>query len=414
VVNNPRYAVLGNFTPVQMAKPVPQRIAVELSAYAFAKVHCESNNITGQEDFRRVYKEVRDKFDKYALSPAQIKRRQMVFFPRVEDIRFIDGQFELAEPEYEYLRLFRNKTDPDGLVVNPKGVDLRVRHESYGKVADQSLVEMYKDAPAAPDDVIHVTCSGYLAPSPVERMAARMEWFDTTVTHSYHMGCYGAFPAIKMAHGFLASSYFGATPPKSQVDIVHTELLSAHHDFMDLGAGNIITMSLFADGFIKYSVYSEESLRAQGLQGLRILAFDEHLLPDSPDEMTWVPGPHHFHMTLTVMVPILIKRHIRSFIESLLNRIGMDFDKQKDEMIFAIHPGGPKIVEHIQDELGLRDDQVVFSKQVFQEHGNMSSATIPYILKEILEETAIPVGTRIVSVAFGPGLTVTGLVLEKI
>jgi predicted naringenin-chalcone synthase len=173
-------------------------------------------------------------------------------------------------------------------------------------------------------------------------------------------------------------------------------------------------MSLFADGFIKYSVYSEESLRAQGLQGLRILAFDEHLLPDSPDEMTWVPGPHHFHMTLTVMVPILIKRHIRSFIESLLNRIGMDFDKQKDEMIFAIHPGGPKIVEHIQDELGLRDDQVVFSKQVFQEHGNMSSATIPYILKEILEETAIPVGTRVVSVAFGPGLTVTGLVLEKI
>jgi predicted naringenin-chalcone synthase len=397
-----------------MAKPVPQRIALELSAYGFAKISCWNNNVNDADSFRQVHKEVREKFEKYALSPAQIKRRQLVFFPRVEDIRFVDGQIELAEPEHEYLRLFRNKTDPDGLIINPKGVDIKIRHESYGKVADLCLAEMYKDAPASPDDIIHVTCSGYLAPSPVERMVARKQWFGATVTHSYHMGCYGAFPAIKMAHGFLASSHFGVTAPKSQVDIVHTELLSAHHDFMDLGAGNIITMSLFSDGFIKYSAYSEESLRAQGLRGLRILAFDEHLLPDSPDEMTWVPGPHHFHMTLTVMVPILIKRHIRSFIESLLNRIGMDFEEQKDAMIFAIHPGGPKIVEHIQDELGLRDDQVAFSKQVFQEHGNMSSATIPYILKEILEETAIPVGTRVVSVAFGPGLTVTGLVLEKI
>ncbi len=303
--------------------------------------------------------------------------------------------------------MFKDKT-------NPKGMDLKLRHESFGKVADQCLEKMYSDASTSPDDIIHVTCSGYLAPSPVERMAARKQWFDTTVTHSYHMGCYGAFPAIKMAHGFLASSHFGVTPPKRRVDIVHTELLSAHHDFMELGAGNIITMSLFSDGFIKYSAYSEESLREQGLRGLRILAFDEHLLPDSADEMTWVPGSHQFHMTLTVMVPVIIKKHIKSFVESLLNRIGVDFEKQKDAMIFAIHPGGPRIVEHIQDELGLGDDQVVFSKQVFQEHGNMSSATIPCILKEILEEKAIPVGTLVVSVAFGPGLTVTGLVLEKI
>jgi alkylresorcinol/alkylpyrone synthase len=406
-VTNPRYAVLGNFTPVQVSKPVPQRITLELSAYGFAKVHCVSNNINDKESFRQVHKEVREKFEKYAVSPAQIKRRQLVFFPRTEEIRFVDGQFELAEPEHEYLQLFKDKSDP-------KGMDIKLRHQSYGKVADQCLAEMYKDASPSPDDIIHVTCSGYLAPSPVERMVARKEWFGAAVTHSYHMGCYGAFPAIKMAHGFLASSHFAVTPPKERVDIVHTELLSAHHDFMELGAGNIITMSLFSDGFIKYSVYSEEFLREQGLRGLRILAFDEHLLPDSADEMTWVPGSHQFHMTLTVMVPIIIKKHIQSFIESLLNRVGMDFRKQKEALIFAIHPGGPKIVEHIQAELRLRDDQLVFSKQVFQENGNMSSATIPYILKEILEETAVPIGTRVVCVAFGPGLTVTGLVLEKI
>ena len=83
--------------------------------------------------------------------------------------------------------------------------------------------------------------------------------------------------------------------------------------------------------------------------------------------------------------------------------------------MFAIHPGGPKIVEHIQHELALRDEQVPPSaKRVFQENGNMSSATVPHILKGILEEKSIAAGTRIVSLGFGPGLTVTGLVLEKI
>jgi alkylresorcinol/alkylpyrone synthase len=115
-----------------------------------------------------------------------------------------------------------------------------------------------------------------------------------------------------------------------------------------------------------------------------------------------------------VMVPIVIKRHVYRFVEALLQGIGIDFEDDKESLMFAIHPGGPKIVEHIQDELGLRDDQVAVSKAVFRENGNMSSATVPHILKEIIAETAIPSGTRVVCLGFGPGLTVTGLVLEKI
>ena len=406
-MTRPRYAVLGNFTPVQMSKPVPQSVTLELSAYAFAKIRCILENISDKEGFIHIYKEVREKFDKYALSPTQIKRRQLVFFPRMEDIRFVDGEFELKEPEHEYLKLFKEKT-------NPRGADIRSRHESFAKIVDSCLSEMYKYETASPDDIIHVTCSGYLAPSPVEEMVARKEWFDTTVTHSYHMGCYGAFPAIRMAHGFLASSHFGVTPPKHQVDIVHTELLSMHNDFTELRAENIITTTLFADGFIKYSLFSEEYILEQGLNGLRVLALNEHILPDSLGDMTWVLGAHQFHMTLTVMVPIIIKKYIYSFIDSLLNRAGIDFTTEKHSIMFAIHPGGPKIVEHIQTELGLRNDQVSISQKVFEDNGNMSSSTIPHILKEILEEKAIPAGTRVVSVAFGPGLTVTGLVLEKL
>ena len=399
--------VLVNFEPVQVSKPVSQRIALQVSAYGMARGYCKARGIDDVAGRGQILAEIQSKFDKYAVSAEQIKRRQLVFFPRISDLRFSEGELVLAEPEHEYLRIF---TGPDDI----KGVDLKARHESYGKIVGDCLTRMYADAESAPDDMIHVTCSGYLAPSPVERMVARKEWFATTVTHSYHMGCYGAFPAIKMAHGFLASSRLGVTRPKQRVDIVHTELLSGHTNVEDFGIENIITMTLFADGFINYSMCSDDYARQRGLPGLRILAFNEHLLPDSAEDMTWVPASHQFQMTLSVMVPIVIKRHVYRFVEALLQGIGIDFEDDKESLMFAIHPGGPKIVEHIQDELGLRDDQVAVSKAVFRENGNMSSATVPHILKEIIAETAIPPGTRVVCLGFGPGLTVTGLVLEKI
>ncbi|NTV10154.1 MAG: type III polyketide synthase, partial [Zoogloea sp.] len=235
---------------------------------------------------------------------------------------------------------------------------------------------------------------------------------NTTVTHSYHMGCHGAFPAINTAHGLLSSSQFGVTPPKHRVDIVHTEVMSTHHNILDLSAENIVAMTLFADGLIKYSLYSEEALRREGMRGLKILALKKQLIPHSTEEMTETPGPYQFRMSLSVMVPVIIKRNVREFVVSLLARAGIDFEKEKAALNFAIHPGGPKIVEHVQEELGLRDEQIAISKRVFKESGNMSSATIPHILKETLEDVAV--GTRIVCIGFGPGLTIAGLVLEKI
>jgi predicted naringenin-chalcone synthase len=398
---------LTDFTPVRMAAMVPQGLTLELSAYGFARAFCVRNGLTDKESFFAKHQEIRQKFANYGLSPAVIKARQLVFFPRLEDIVFANGEFSIAEPEHEYMKLFDNYDN-----LNPK--DLRARHASYAKVADDCLEEMYADALEAPDDLIHVTCSGYLAPSPVERMAAAKGWLRTTVTHSYHMGCYGAFPAIRMAHGFLASAHQGVTPPKERVDIVHTEILSAHRDTEELTAQNIITMTLFADGFIRYSAVTEDYLRTQGLAGLKVLAYNEHLLPDSADDMTWVPGPTRFHMSLSIMVPVVIKAAVKGFVEDLLRRAGLDFERERERLFFAIHPGGPKIVEHIQNELKLDDDQVAMSKHVFAENGNMSSATVPHILKAIVEERGIPTGAHVVALGFGPGLTATGLVLEKV
>lgn len=399
--------VLVNFTPVKVANPVSQRLALEVSAYGMARSYCKQHGVTTRQGKQQAVADIQRKFEQYAVPPAVIRQRQLVFFPKLADIRIMDGDMFLAEPEHPHLRIFTGPEDT-------KGVDLKTRHQYYGKIVGDCLGEMYGDAGAGPDDLIHVTSTGYLAPSPLERLVVEKKWFSTTVSHCYHVDSYGAFSAIKMAHGFLASGRNGTAAPGQRVDIVHTELLSGHHDIEDCSAGNIAAMSLYADGFINYSMCAPSHAREYGLRGLRVLAFNERLLPDSADDMTLVPGPYRFRTTTSDMVEVVIRRHAYSFVDNLLGRIGIDFERAKPGMVFAIHPGGPTIIEHIQDELGLMDEQVAIGKTVLREHGNMSSATIPHILKDIVDDPGIVPGTRVVCLGYGPGLALAGLVLEKI
>jgi predicted naringenin-chalcone synthase len=404
-MDNHANPVLVDFAPVMAADPVSQRFALDVSVHGMARSYCTLHDITTRQGKQQVLADMQRKFEQYAVPPAVISRRQLVFFPRPEDIHIMDGDMTFAGPEHEYLRIFTSPEDTSG-------VNLKTRHQYYGKIVGDCLGEMYRDR-SAPDDLIHVTSTGYLAPSPVERLVVEKRWFSTSVSHGYHMDCYGAFPAIRMAHGFLASGRNGTTPAKDRVDIVHTELLSGHRDIEDSSAGNVFATSLYADGFIKYSVCTPSYAREYALPGLRILAFNERLLPDSADDMTLVPGPYRFRATMSDMVEVVIGRHVYAFVDNLLDRIGIDFESAKPGMVFAIHPGGPTIIERIQDELGLLDEQVAISKAVLREYGNMSSATVPHILKEIVDDSGIARGTRVVCLGYGPGLTLTGLVLEK-
>jgi len=397
--------VLADFNPTQLAAPMAQRFALEVSKYGFFRAYCIQNGIVDGAEVSKARDHVTDLFDKYAVSSDYIKRRQLVFFPRRDEIKFAGSQIEVADPAEPHLKMWDTEVDPDG-------PDLGARLNSYGLVARRAVDEMYRDAPSEPDDIVHVSCSGYLSPSPVERFASDVGWTKATITHSYHMGCYGAFPGIRMAHGFLASAYTGMTPPKKRVDIIHTELFSAHNNIADLTPVNIITMTLFGDGLTKYSLYTEQALREAGLRGFKIVSMLEQILPKSLDDMTYMPGPHQFTMTLSPMVPLIIRDNIRSFVTTLCGQAGLDYEAVKSDLLFAIHPGGPKIVDHIQDALGLTNQQAALSTKVLSENGNMSSATVPCILSQMIDEA--PLGARVVAQGVGPGLTAAGMLLEKV
>ncbi len=118
-------------------------------------------------------------------------------------------------------------------------------------------------------------------------------------------------------------------------------------------------------------------------------------------------------MSLSLDVPTHIANALPEFINTLTKKIGMTFNELRSKAIFAIHPGGPKIIDSIQNWLELDNAQTILSREVLSGMGNMSSATLPHIWEKIVKDDSIPNGTLIVSLAFGPGLTLFGSIFER-
>jgi predicted naringenin-chalcone synthase len=129
--------------------------------------------------------------------------------------------------------------------------------------------------------------------------------------------------------------------------------------------------------------------------------------------MMWRLGDHGMRMKLSREIPDRLARTVRPFVKELASRAGLDFDKERTRCVFAVHPGGPKIVDIVRDAFELDERQVAASRAVLRRFGNMSSATLPHIWSDLLDAVEYPPGTLVVSLAFGPGLTFAGVLLRK-
>ncbi|HEY3801281.1 MAG TPA: 3-oxoacyl-[acyl-carrier-protein] synthase III C-terminal domain-containing protein [Kofleriaceae bacterium] len=283
-------------------------------------------------------------------------------------------------------------------LVELAGQGSEARTRRFAELADAYFRDAYSAEREAPDDLIHVTCTGYASPSAAQKLvASRRGW--TRVTHAYHMGCYAAVPALHIASGFVANG-------SRRVDIAHTELCSLHFDPASTALDQLVVQSLFGDGLIHYAVVPGDR------GGLVVRALHEQLLADSADSMTWITGDHGNRMTLARDVPGRIASAVRGFVIALLARGGFGVAALKQAVV-AVHPGGPKIVDSVQTTLELDDSQVAHSRGVLRDFGNMSSATLPHIWMRVLDDERVAPATLVASLAFGPGLTISGALFEK-
>lgn len=322
-------------------------------------------------------------FARYAVKAAQISERH-----------FDCNDVEISN--YEKNEIFRIHE------AQPGGVDIEARARFFEARADEVFAEFFdvEKSQPRPDHLIHVTCTGYVSPSAAQKIVTHTNWnHSTAITHAYHMGCYAALPAIRLGSALVKTV--------SRVDIAHNEMCGLHMNPTLQTPEQFVVQTLFADGHIKYSM--SENKKRDG-RNLKVKAILERVVPDSQLDMTWLPTASGLQMTLSREIPQKIKQVLPQFSQDLFDQAEMSYASAK-KSIFAVHPGGPKIIDSVQEALELDNNQIAASRKVLFERGNMSSATLPHVWDEILRSDT-PSGQTVVSYAFGPGLTLFGAVFE--
>ena len=246
--------------------------------------------------------------------------------------------------------------------------------------------------------VITVSCTGFYAPGPDYELVKALKLKPSTERfHVGFMGCYAAFPAMKMARSFCEAN------PDAVVLLVSAELCSLHFQFKN-DVDNLLSGSVFADGAAGMIVSSKRPEKP----AFEFRRFASSLVPKGEKDMAWTIGDSGFNMVLSTYVPDIIKENLDSVIQPLYDTYQLS---RSDIDYWAIHPGGRSILDKIEESLQLKSEQVSASRNVLAEFGNMSSATVLFVLKKLLESN-LKAGQNILSMAFGPGLTIESGLLK--
>jgi predicted naringenin-chalcone synthase len=248
--------------------------------------------------------------------------------------------------------------------------------------------------------LIIVCCTGMYAPGLDIDLVKKLKLPTNVLRTSINfMGCYAAFNAFKIADAFCRLD------ENAKVLIVCTELCSLHFQ-KAATEDNLISNALFGDGAAAVLV---EGMTAAPLR-LKLENFCSDLAFEGERDMAWAIGDLGFEMRLSTYVPSIIKGGILKLTKTLLDNISKDID---DIRFFAIHPGGRKILESIEEELGINKCQNEPAYHVLKNYGNMSSPTILFVLQEIVKKlTPGDHGEHIMGFAFGPGLTLESMILK--
>lgn len=249
--------------------------------------------------------------------------------------------------------------------------------------------------------LITVSCTGMYAPGlDIELIEALGLSTQIQRTAVNFMGCYAAFNAIKLADAICKAD------SKAQVMIVGIEICTIHFQKRS-ETDHLVSNAIFGDGAAAVLIKGQSQ---PGQASLSLESFQCEVVPAGVKEMAWHIADLGFEMTLSSYVPEMIKSGIRQLAESLLRQLNMRLEEVR---FFAIHPGGRKILEVIEQELGLSQNDNRFAYQVLRQYGNMSSVTVLFVLKELLQAMHPgDDGEHVLSFAFGPGLTLESMLLK--
>jgi predicted naringenin-chalcone synthase len=281
---------------------------------------------------------------------------------------------------------------PSEMETNGPGTANRMRRydEEASKLAIAASKQALHNADFNAADITHVitvSCTGFSAPGFDLQLVKSLGMSKHIYrTHVGFMGCHGAMNALRVAEGFCASN------PNAIVLLCATEICSIHFQY-GWTTDNLIANSLFADGAAALIIGNRPSK-------INYAKSISYVVPDSSDAITWQIGDNGFAMSLSVAVPSLIEAYLPHFLSQWLERSGLALQQIQT---WAVHPGGPRILEAVERCLNLSPDALTASRKVLADCGNMSSPTVLFILENLLKTAPI---SPCLMLGFGPGLTI--------
>ncbi|WP_157527753.1 type III polyketide synthase [Nocardia sp. NRRL S-836] len=272
------------------------------------------------------------------------------------------------------------------------GERMRLYDENAQKLGHEAVMSALRAADLDPADIGQLTvvsCTGYTAPGLDVQLARSLELSqDAQRLVIGHMGCYAALPALGSVADFV-------TVHRRPAVLLCLELTSLHVQPPTRDMQQIVTHALFGDAATALVV-------RPGGGRVEVLGTGAVTDPATADHMTWRVTDHGFRMTLSPQVPDVLGKHVRNAVERLLADHGLTVPQVRG---WAVHPGGPRILDTVERELDLPPDALDPSRHVLRDHGNCSSPTVLMVLDELLRNTALRPGDPVVAMAFGPGLT---------
>lgn len=249
--------------------------------------------------------------------------------------------------------------------------------------------------------IITVTCTGLFTPGLEIEIIKELDLKPSTQRSSVNfMGCNAAILALNSANSICNSI------PNSKVLIVCVELCTIHFQ-KNYSDDYILSTALFGDGCAVVMVESNASDLLY-YRGLQIKSFNSLLIHKGSQEMAWQITEKGFIMNLTSYVSEMINGSMKEF----LNGISLDNNSIN---YWAIHPGGKRILDDFSETLNLDKTLLHQSYDVLKKYGNMSSATVLFVLKQVIESNEdIKKGETIFSAAFGPGLSIETMQLQYV
>lgn len=242
---------------------------------------------------------------------------------------------------------------------------------------------------------VMVSCTGYSTPGADVEVARALDLpADVRRLFLGHMGCHASLPAIDLATDYVRTKGKAAL-------LVSVELPSLHLQPADDDVEQFVAHALFGDAAAAVVLQPDVQTPA-----LRVIDSESVSLPHAADLMTWRITDRGFRMGLSSRLPETLEAVVRPVVERLLQRQDLSVDAVSR---WAVHPGGPRILDVVENQLALTSDALDTSRQVLADVGNCSSATVLMVLQRM--QPSLGVGDHVVALAFGPGLTVYATLL---